>query len=178
MTQDLYVKIDWPNLPDSMSDELLEYSTNVKMVGNLPKQEYYELLSNCAYMLYPTDFPEISCINAIEAQYNECMVIATHNFALSETVKSQTTVKSKYDTQEYFDEFLSLVKKYQDEELYTQAVTKARVDIEKYSWQNVAKSWNREIDSMFEEASGIVNVLQGKGETGVRSSGQIGRAHV
>lgn len=29
----------------------------------------------------------------------------------------------------------------------------------------------REIDSMFEEASGIVNVLQGKGETGVRSSG-------
>jgi hypothetical protein len=29
----------------------------------------------------------------------------------------------------------------------------------------------REIDSMFEEASGIVSVLQGKGETGVRSSG-------
>jgi len=29
----------------------------------------------------------------------------------------------------------------------------------------------REIDAMFEEASGIVNVLQGKGEAGVRSSG-------
>ena len=29
----------------------------------------------------------------------------------------------------------------------------------------------REIDGMFEEASGIVNVLQGKGEAGVRSSG-------
>lgn len=29
----------------------------------------------------------------------------------------------------------------------------------------------REIDSMFEEASGIVSVLQGRGETGVRSSG-------
>jgi len=28
-----------------------------------------------------------------------------------------------------------------------------------------------EIDKMFEEASGIVNVLQGKGESGVRSSG-------
>jgi hypothetical protein len=27
----------------------------------------------------------------------------------------------------------------------------------------------REIDGMFEEASGIVNVLQGKGEAGVRS---------
>jgi len=29
----------------------------------------------------------------------------------------------------------------------------------------------KEIDAMFEEASGIVNVLQGKGESGVRSSG-------
>lgn len=29
----------------------------------------------------------------------------------------------------------------------------------------------REIDAMFEEASGIVNVLQGKGESGVRSAG-------
>ena len=29
----------------------------------------------------------------------------------------------------------------------------------------------REVDSMFEEASGIVSVLQGRGETGVRSSG-------
>jgi len=29
----------------------------------------------------------------------------------------------------------------------------------------------REIDSMFEEASGITNVIQGKGETGVRSQG-------
>lgn len=130
-------------------DELLEYSTNVKMVGHLPKPEYYELLSNCAYMLYPTDFPEISCINAIEAQYNECMIITTHNFALSETVKSQTTVKSKYGTQEYFDEFLSLVKKYQDNDLYNQAINKARLDIEKYSWATVAKSWNKEIDSMF-----------------------------
>ena len=53
----------------------------------------------------------------------------------------------------------------------------------------------QEIDSMFEEASGIVSVLQGRGESGVRSSGhasqlarlgssrakkraQIGRAHV
>ncbi len=28
-----------------------------------------------------------------------------------------------------------------------------------------------EIDQMFEEASGIVNVLQGRGESGVRSAG-------
>ena len=83
-------------LPDDVKkihkevEDLLEYSRNIKHFGHLPKRQFYELLSNCAYMVYPTEFPEISCINAIEAQYNGCLVVTTDKFAMSETVKSKT----------------------------------------------------------------------------------------
>ena len=130
-------------------DDLLEYSRNVKKIGHLPKREYYELLSKCAFMVYPTDFPEISCINAIEAQYNGCLVITSNKYAVAETVKTDTKVKAQYDTQQYDDEFLELVVKYQDESLYEAEVEKGRKAIKNYAWENVAKSWNAEIDSMF-----------------------------
>jgi glycosyltransferase involved in cell wall biosynthesis len=129
-------------------DDLLEYSRNVKKIGNLPKKEYYELLSKCAYMVYPTDFPEISCINAIEAQYNGCLVITSDKYALSETVKSDTKVKSEYGTNEYVREFMSYLDKYQGD-VYEEEVAKAKKQIQHYAWENVAKSWNNEIDFMF-----------------------------
>lgn len=131
-------------------NDLLEYSHNVKKIGNLPKKEYYELLSKCAYMVYPTDFPEISCINAIEAQYNGCLVITSDKYAVSETVKSETKVKADYDSPEYVKEFLSYIEKYQYEN-YEAEVLKCKKEIESYSWENVAKSWNKEIDFMFEK---------------------------
>jgi glycosyltransferase involved in cell wall biosynthesis/2-polyprenyl-3-methyl-5-hydroxy-6-metoxy-1,4-benzoquinol methylase len=141
-------------LPDEVKkihqevEDLLQYSRNVEKIGNLPKKKYYELLSKCAYMVYPTDFPEISCISAIEAQYNGCLVISSDSFAMSETVKSDTKVKAEYGTQEYVSEFLSYLNKYQDEAFETE-IEKCRKEIKKYAWENVAKSWNSEIDFMF-----------------------------
>lgn len=127
---------------------LLEYSRNVVKHGNLPKAEYYQLLGSCAYMLYPTDFPEISCINAIEAQYNGCLVITSDQYALRETVKSETRVKSPYGTAEYVTEFIGLLEQFTGA-AYEAAIADAKNKIEKFSWQQVAANWNCEIDSMF-----------------------------
>lgn len=127
--------------------ELLTISINVKTISYLPKLEYYELLSNCAYMLYPTDFPEISCINAIEAQYNECLVVTSDNYALQETVKSSTKVKAEYGSQQYIDDFLAVIDEFKDA-VYQHTVSIAKQDILSYSWNNIAKRWDTEINFM------------------------------
>jgi glycosyltransferase involved in cell wall biosynthesis/2-polyprenyl-3-methyl-5-hydroxy-6-metoxy-1,4-benzoquinol methylase len=119
-------------------DELLETSINVKQHGSLTKPEYYELLSNCSHMLYPTDFPEISCINAIEAQYNGCNVVTSAQYALTETVKTPTKVRAEYGSDKYVADFMKMLDTYHD-----------TINVDDYSWENVAKSWNAEIDSMF-----------------------------
>lgn len=142
---------------------LLKYSKNVVKHGNLSKPEYYKLLANCAYMVYPTDFPEISCINAIEAQYNGCLVITSDKFALTETVKTDTRVTSEYGSPEYIRDLLQLIDQYQDE-LYDNTVHAAKRKIESYSWKNVAVAWNNEIDKMFQDRhtqyqSHIINQL-------------------
>ena len=129
-------------------EDLLEYSRNIKQIGHLPKRQFYNLLSNCAYMVYPTSFPEISCINAIEAQYNGCLVITSDEFALSETVKTNTKVKAEYGSIDYVNNFLDLLDKYQGD-VYEEEVAKGKKAIESYAWNRVAKSWNAEIDFMF-----------------------------
>lgn len=131
-------------------NEILEYSKNVRKVGFLPKKQYYKLLSSCAYMVYPTDFPEISCINAIEAQYNNCLVITSDKYAMSETVKTDTKISAEYGSDEYVKEFLGLVQKYQGKS-YEEEVKKGKELILGYSWENVAKSWDEKINSMFQE---------------------------
>lgn len=142
---------------------LLKYSKNVVKHGNLSKPEYYKLLANCAYMVYPTDFPEISCINAIEAQYNGCLVITSDKFALTETVKTNTRVTSEYGSTEYVRDFLNFIDHYQGD-IYDSTVQAAKREIESYSWKNVAMSWNNEIDKMFQDRhtkyqSHIINQL-------------------
>lgn len=129
-------------------DQLLSSAKNVKNLGSLNKKDYYELLSKCAYMLYPTDFPEISCINAIEAQANECLVITSDLYALSKTVKTDTRIKETYGSSEYIAEFLSLIDRYQGD-AYRQEVARGRQAIADYAWEKVARSWNDAIDGFF-----------------------------
>jgi len=142
-------------LPDDVKkihkevEDLMEYSRNIKKLGHLPKRQFYELLANSAYMVYPTSFPEISCISAIEAQYNGCLVITSDEFALSETVKTDTKVKSdEYGSLDYVNKFLAHLDKYQGD-VYEAEVAKGKKAIESYAWNRVAKSWNSEIDFMF-----------------------------
>lgn len=136
---------------DEVAD-LLRYSSNIKQMGTLAKADYYKLLSTCGFMVYPTEFPEISCINAIESQLNGCLVITTDGFALTETVKTDTKVMAEIGTQQYVDEFLALVDKFQDPQLYQDQVDRAqKIVTETYSWKSVAASWDAEIDKMFDE---------------------------
>jgi glycosyltransferase involved in cell wall biosynthesis/2-polyprenyl-3-methyl-5-hydroxy-6-metoxy-1,4-benzoquinol methylase len=132
-------------------DKLIEKSKNIIKTKKLNKKDYYKLLSECGYLLYPTEFPEISCITAMEAQRSGCLVLTSDDSALAETVKTNTKVKSKFGTQEYVDEFLSVLEKYQDKDLYEKQIEVGKKSIEDFSWKRVAKTWNEKIDSLFIE---------------------------
>lgn len=60
-------------------------------LGHLTKAELYQEMSSAELLLYPTDFPEISCLTAMEAAQCGTPIISTRDFALRETVKSGKT---------------------------------------------------------------------------------------
>ena len=133
-------------------NKLVSETKNVIQHTSLLKKEYYELLSNCAYMLYPTDFPEISCINAIEAQALGCVVISTDKYALSETVKSNTLVTEEYGTDEYNAAFLKTVESMMSEPVWEKESTDAYNAVKNaYSWATIAGEWNTYFNEFFEK---------------------------
>lgn len=107
---------------------------NIVCAGKLNKANFYKLLSECGWMLYPTVYPEISCISAIEAQANGCVVVSTDAFAMPETVKTDTLIKQSPD---YVEVFL--------EKLQNHYVIPDMVD--DYAWYNIAKRWENLLES-------------------------------
>ena len=73
-------------------DTLIKSSSNVQRIGSLTKEQWYELLCTSGMMLYPTSFPEISCINALEAQACGLPIITSANFALVDTVADKNNL--------------------------------------------------------------------------------------
>ena len=132
-------------------EDIISETPSVAKLGHLTKPQLYTALAQCAYMIYPCDYPEISCINAIEAQALGCLVVTSDGFALSETVKTDTKVKAG-TVKEYNDFLVAKVIEYQDEEKWTTATAAAKEIMHtQYSWRSVAASWDRKFNQMFEE---------------------------
>ena len=128
---------------DSVTQTVIEITKNVVNHGQLNKKDYYSLLDKCGYMLYPTEFPEISCINAIEAQALGTMVITTDAFALKETVKTDTLIPNT-NIKEYVNSFVEKVYQAQDEDYFMQQTMMAKDKVStEYQWRNIAKEWHQ-----------------------------------
>ena len=70
----------------ALIDDLVSRAEDVEVLARVAKEEYYRHLASSQAMLYPSVFPEISCIAALEAQALGLPVITSDSFALSETV--------------------------------------------------------------------------------------------
>lgn len=55
------------------------YPNNVVWLGSLTKAELYQEISSSELLLYPTGFPEISCLSVLEAQACGTAVVTTNN---------------------------------------------------------------------------------------------------
>ena len=82
-----------PDVGHDMSCELYERELNkamdragVKMLHRVSFKQIYELLVEAGVWLYPTRFPEISCMAAMEAQAFGVVPLCTRFGALEETV--------------------------------------------------------------------------------------------
>ena len=128
--------------------ELVKKGFPVK-IGRFTKAELYKHIAESKAVLYPTQFPEIFCINAIEAQANGTPFITTNDFALNETVGYPgVELDDDYDANilEYLIRIL-----YKDE---CDITIEAGINhVEKYKWSTVVNSMMGDIVNHFETRS-------------------------
>jgi glycosyltransferase involved in cell wall biosynthesis/SAM-dependent methyltransferase len=120
--------------------------------GALTKADYYRLLSSCAAVTYPTAFPEISCLVALEAMALGVPVVTTDNFALRETVPYEKVPGPPLDDA-YVERFVQRTLQVLTDPLTARRLQKqGREWVERrYQWAQVAAEWEARAWQLFEE---------------------------
>jgi glycosyltransferase involved in cell wall biosynthesis len=134
----------------SYLDGLMKESPGVYPLGRLSKKEYYLHLSEAQLMLYPCDFPEISCIVALEAQACKTPIVTTKGFALRETVGVEDwLVDGLPGSKEYLDGFIGKVQALlTDHSLYEESAERGyQWVMPRFTWPTIAREWS----AIFEE---------------------------
>ncbi len=144
------IKLD--NLPPELAalydrvNLLLESTPGLVLLGNLSKGEYYRHLSESSLMLYPSVFPEVSCLAALEAQALGVPVLTSDAFALSETVVApQTKIGGKPGSPQYVNDYVEraielLGNRPLLEKIGRNSKEKIRA---RYGWDQIAAEWER-----------------------------------
>jgi glycosyltransferase involved in cell wall biosynthesis len=121
---------------------LIEEAPHIRQLGNLSKKELYRELCRSSALVYPTDFPEISCISVAEAAACGVPVITTGRFALPETLGKDypgLVHSNPMKDIHYADKFVSILK-----EAMTNPepfITKGLEAVANKSWNTVALEW-------------------------------------
>lgn len=128
-----------------VNEQAERYPNNVKNLGHLTKVQLYEQMCSAKLQLYPTSFPEISCLSAMEAQACGTPIITTDNFALSETVgPGGVKIKGKPGEEAYKAKFIRKVLMLLKDEATRQDLREKGIQWvldQGYTWELVAKSW-------------------------------------
>jgi glycosyltransferase involved in cell wall biosynthesis len=152
------------NIPDhvkqviEMSAELSKkFPGKIFNLGSLSKARLYQEISSSELMLYPTLFPEISCITAMEAAACGTPIVSTDDFALSETVSNGRTgvlVKGKPTDEEYIKQFVNKSLKFLNDKDSLKRMSiegPSWVKERGYTWEQVAASWEKKFLTMLED---------------------------
>ncbi|GAG96811.1 unnamed protein product, partial [marine sediment metagenome] len=123
-----------------------EQYPDVTLLGALSKRELYRELAASTLVLYPTEFPEVSCISMMEAAACGTPVVATRYAALEETVADTETgvlIPGDPQSEEYQAAFTEAVEKLLGDPVrYAEISAAARRRVEtRYQWKDVAAEW-------------------------------------
>lgn len=104
----------WVQRTRAVRDQLVAMATaagNVQFTGRLKKADLYSIINRAALCLYPNNFPETTCLTAIECQAAGTPLITTSQAALCSTVAQQHNVLIEADPrgQRYADRFIQSV---------------------------------------------------------------------
>jgi len=114
--------------------------------GGLPQHLLARELARSALFVYPTDFPETSCIAALEAQAAGTPVVTSKRYALRETVLDGQTgilIEGKVGSEEYVRAFVeAVVGLLEDPARRERMGRQARERLmERYGWDRIAQEW-------------------------------------
>ena len=141
------------NLSDALAEQ---YPNNVFKLGHLNKDQLYAEMVTASLLVYPTAFPEISCITAIEAQALGVPIVTTKDYALVETIAPDAGVfiEGNPATEQYAEEFANKVVELLDdpEEIkHKGKAGQAWIKSQGYDWDSIARSWLAKFEGMMEE---------------------------
>jgi glycosyltransferase involved in cell wall biosynthesis len=127
----------------------------VTMLGGLAKRELYRELARSALVLYPSVFPEVSCMSALEAAACGTPMVASRYCALKESVADGETgvlIPGDPRGEQYQEAFVGAVVELLGDEARRAemgAAARRRVE-ERYQWRRIAEEW----EGVFEEMMG------------------------
>jgi glycosyltransferase involved in cell wall biosynthesis len=129
----------------SYLDGLIRQTPGVHPLGTLSKKDYYRHLTEAQLMLYPCDFPEISCIVALEAQGCKTPIVTTKAFALRETVGVEDClVEGIPGSREYVNGFIGKVESLLTNNSFYEETAKLGYQwvMPRFTWPTIAREWS------------------------------------
>ena len=120
--------------------ELKNYVTDqyrIYVHNSLDKYDYNQLLKECHFWLYPTQYDETCCMVALDMQMNGVIPITTRHAALHETVSTGLFIEDKSVND--IINFIDLLKK--SPEIVNALVMKGKEFAHNQSWERKAKEW-------------------------------------
>ena len=116
--------------------------------GRVGKEELKKIREQCGIWAYPTDFEEINCITALDAQADGLVPVTMTLAALNETVgsgvKLEGDIKDGKVQKEYLEKLLDMMG---DTEKWEKESKKAKKFTKKYYWANIATEWTKVLDA-------------------------------
>lgn len=123
----------------------------VKYHGGVDQETLMQHMRESVLWVYPTDFLETSCITAMEMIGNSVYPIVRNFGALPDTLSQAreqgmaSIIDSDCVTEAEFNTYAEEVVKALDEKRWEHV----RMDMDKYSWKEVAKDWLNELPKYF-----------------------------
>lgn len=113
--------------------------------GRVSKKELGKIRQQCGIWAYPTDFQEINCITALQAQESGCVPCVINFAALKETVGAGIRIDGDIYDSEVKEAYLQgLFNLMGNEKLWKEEQTKGIEWAKNYSWDKIAKEWSNE----------------------------------
>jgi len=132
---------------------LAERTPGVTLLGSLSKPSFYRALSASRLYLYPTSYPEVFCINAVEAMAAGTPVITSDAFAMKEYLPPELRIKgTPHIRADYADRFIAVVEDLLNSPAKYEALQKDLMErAEVYDWPKIIDSRLERIQHLFDQ---------------------------
>lgn len=132
----------------------------IRFRGGLRQADLARELAGFDLWLYPTDFPETSCIAAIEAQAASVPIISSKRYALRDTVVDGETgilLDEPVGSAEYVERFVATaISLLRDPGLRAKMGTRARERVlSQFTWHRISSAWSKLLQRVRHERSSL-----------------------